>query len=174
MIKLEKISVKFPELDQIAKWRNQSLISLRSNDLTAKGDGQKKWVDSFGPDEKYYFIYKLNNRELVGYCGLDKIDSIHRTAELCLLIAPRLQKYGLGSATVSELLQMAFIDFNLNTIFIEVILNSTGNIKFWRKQGFIDEGRLRQRYFKNLVYKDSIIASITRYEWILKQELEGI
>lgn len=172
MIKLEKIYNKFPELDLIAKWRNQSLISLRSNDLTAKGLSQTDWVNSFSHKEKYYFIYIQTLEKFVGYCGLDKINSIHRTAELSLLIAPLFQKHGFGSATTQKLLEMAFIDFNLNCVFIEVILSSTGNIKFWKKQGFQDEGRLRQRYFKNRTYEDSVIASITKDDWLDKKELK--
>ena len=42
------------------------------------------------------------------------------------------------------LLRMSFEDFNLNVIFIEVILSSTGNIKFWRKQNkMIKENRTK-------------------------------
>jgi hypothetical protein len=63
MIKLEKMSVKQPELDLIAEWRNQSMISLRSSDLTAKGQSQINWVNSFGPSEKYYFIYQKSSAE---------------------------------------------------------------------------------------------------------------
>ena len=171
MIKLEKMSNKQPELDWIAEWRNQTLISLRSSDLTAKGDSQTKWVNGFVSSEKYYFIYSDNNKKddygfvFCGYCGLDKIDPVNRTAEMSLLIDPLQYKQGFGAEAVKELLRMAFENFNLNCIFIEVILSSTGNIKFWRKQGFKDEGRLRQRHYKQQVYRDSIVGSMTKQEW---------
>lgn len=177
MIKLEKMSYKQPELDLIAEWRNQSIISLRSNDLTAKGESQRKWIESFTDKEKYYFIYDNSKKHplvdhnlkpipksywLIGYCGLDKIDPVNKTAEMGLLINPAQHKKGYGSAVVKELLRMAFEDFNLNCIFIEVILSGTGNISFWEKQGFVTEGQLRARHFKNGQYYDSKIGSVTR------------
>ena len=174
MIKLEKMSNKQPELDLIAEWRNQTLISLRSSDLTAKGDSQTKWVNGFVSSEKYYFIYSpelpSHNAQgyaltkLLGYCGLDKIDHVNRTAEMGLLIDPEYHKQGYGSAAINALLELAFLGFNLNLIFIEVI-TSTKNIDFWIKQGFRTEGYLKERHFKNGKYYDSHITSIIKNEW---------
>lgn len=184
MIKLEKMSYKQPELDLIAEWRNQSMISLRSNDLTAKGEAQRKWVDSFTDREKYYFIYNYpftydeywnsvadhynfnyeKSKKLVGYCGLDKIDSVNKTAEMSLLINPVYHKKGYGSTVVKELLRMAFEDFNLNCVFIEVI-SSTHNWEFWRKQGFIHEGTLLSRYYKKGSFYNSDMGSYSKRRW---------
>lgn len=181
MIKLEKMSYKQLELDLIAEWRNQSMISLRSSDLTAKGESQRKWVDSFGPSEKYYFIYSVNPSfpedyrfyTILGYCGLDKIDQVNRTAEMGLLINPVHHKHGFGTEAVKKLLRMAFENFNLNCIFIEV-LNSTDNYLFWSKQGFKSEGNLRQRHFKNNHYYGSTIASIIKEDWEREQRKNKI
>jgi len=183
MIKLEKMSNKQPELDLIAEWRNQTLISLRSNDLTAKGDSQTKWVNGFGSSEKYYFIYiddklirgnsyKDTYAYLAGYCGLDKIDPVNKTAEMGLLINPKAHKKGYGTAAIKALLELAFLGFNLNCIFIEVI-NTTDNHLFWEKQGFVYEGYLRQRHFKAGDYYTSTVGSILQSEWKQKQNKDG-
>lgn len=174
MIKLEKMSAKKPELDLIAEWRNESMISLRTNDLTAPGQSQIDWVNSFTTKEKYYFIYSpdmpiLNEpiqetSKLLGYCGLDKIDPINRTAEMGLLIRPNNHGYGYGSKAIKELLKMAFMQFNLNCVFIEV-LGTTQNWDFWLKQGFKYEGSLRARHFKKGRYYQSRVGSILCNEW---------
>ena len=172
MIKLEKMSAKQPELDLIAEWRNQSMISLRSNDLTAKGQSQINWVNRFTEREKYYFIYEVDDdfpndmrdASFLGYCGLDKIDSVNKTAEMGLLINPKYHGYGYGSKAVKELLKMAFIQFNLNCVFIDVI-GTTNNWVFWEKQDFIWEGLLRARHFKNSKYYQSRVGSILCNEW---------
>ena len=179
MIKLEKMSYKQPELDLIAEWRNQSMISLRSSDLTAKGEAQKRWVESFGPSEKYYFIYSpelpshnaqgYTLTKLLGYCGLDKIDSVNRTAEMGLLIDPEYHKKGFGSQAVQELLRMAFTDFNLNCVFVEVI-HSTNNWDFWLKQNFFYEGSLRARHFKDNRFCESRMGSILKSDWEKQQD----
>jgi len=165
MIKLEKITAIQTELDLIAKWRNQSLIGLRANEQTLKGDSQINWVNSFKDNERYYFIYNKNKpTTFFGYCGLDKIDFIHRTAEMSLLINPKLHKKGYGTVAVKELLKLAFTGFNLNCIFIEVI-STTTNWDFWSKQGFKHEGFLQQRYYKNGKYFGSNIGSILKSDW---------
>jgi len=172
-MKLEKMSVKQPELDLIAEWRNESMLCLRTPDLTAKGWSQEQWVKSFTQAEKYYFIYDITKaqetfggrgRQLVGYCGLDKIDPINRTAEMGLLIRPDAQKGGYGSKAVAELLRLGFENFNLNCIFIEVIA-TTNNCVFWEKQKFVWEGSLRQRFYKKGKYYPSRVGSILKEEW---------
>jgi RimJ/RimL family protein N-acetyltransferase len=118
--------------------------------------------------EKYpngiYIHNPLIKPKLVGYCGLDKIDSVNRTAEMGLLIDPEHHGKGYGSVVVRKLLKMAFEQFNLNCIFIEVI-GSTNNWDFWLKQGFFHEGLLRARYYKNGVYYQSRVGSILKSEW---------
>jgi RimJ/RimL family protein N-acetyltransferase len=166
VIKLERMSVKFPELDMIADWRNQTMQTLRSNNLTAKGDSQRKWVESFGPTEAYYFIYDsdLPTKELLGYCGLDKIHPVHNTAEISLLIRPDCLKSGYGRETIRQLLKIGFGMFNLKCIFGEII-DSSPSWEFWAKQRFVLEGQLRMRFFKDSVYYGSKVGSITRNEW---------
>lgn len=171
MIYLEKMSAKHPELEFIAAWRDESRDSLRANDLTAFGDSQDRWVREMNPDkEKYYFIYngplryKNSVDSLVGYCGLDKINPVHRTAEMSLLIAPGKRNMKYGSMAVSELLKMAFDDFNLNCVFVEVV-GTTSNWDFWEKQGFKKEGMLKKRFFKQNRYYNSTIGSITKEDY---------
>ena len=179
MIKLEKMSVKFPELDLIADWRNESMASLRSGNLTAKGDSQREWVEGFGSNESYYFIYDEkvkcpkfdndgtlypNSYFLLGYCGLDKIHQVNRTAEISLLVKPKVQKCGYGSEAVKELLDIGFGLFNLNLIFGECY-TTTNNWEFWQKQGFEVEGRLQKRKWWNDKYYDSITFSMNRNQW---------
>jgi len=168
MIKLEKMSDKQPELDLIAEWRNQTLISLRTSDLTAYGKSQRKWVDGFGPDVAYYFIYDARRdyrfSTFLGYCGLDKIDPVNRTAEIGLLINPKRQKNGVGKEAVRLLLELAFSNFNLNCVFGECY-QTTDNWEFWKKCGFIAEGELRARKWWDRKFYNSVMFSMTRLEW---------
>lgn len=168
MIKFEKMYIKQPELNLIADWRNQNLISLRSNDLTVKGSAQERYVNNLKANEKYYFIYNEyeipTQKDFIGYCGLDKINTVNKTAEMGLLIKSRQQKKGYGAKAIQVLLRMAFEDFNLNCVFIEVI-GSTTNWVFWEKQGFKLEGNLRERHYKKGSYYGANIGSILKSEW---------
>ena len=166
MIGLSQMSYKQDELTKIAAWRNENLISLRTNSKTDPAN-QKKWVESFGGSEKYFFIYdyQANSKpKFVGYCGLDKINRVNKTAEMGLLIGTEFHKKGYGRAAANALLKYGFRDLNLNCIFIEVY-NTTTNWNFWMKCGFVKEGRLLARKFWNGTFYSSVMASFLRKDF---------
>jgi RimJ/RimL family protein N-acetyltransferase len=159
---LDPISLKEPELSLIAKWRNESLHTLRSHERTMEYN-QKDWVlDSQKRGDRYYFMYY--GHDLVGYCGLDKIDNINKTAEIALLVNPDLWEFGHKTIACKLLLWKAFNEMNLNCIYVEVYCTSNAWF-FWKQMGFRAEGKLRQRKFWDGVYYDSIIASILKEEF---------
>jgi RimJ/RimL family protein N-acetyltransferase len=152
-------------LQKIAQWRNKSLVSLRSTYPTHP-DLQIFWYKQVVSDKSvnYFYIYNCIGN-LVGYCGLDKISTPNKTAEIGLLINPDIHKQGLGYAAAHKLLEYGFEKLDLNCIFAEVY-STTGNWNFWSKVGFKKEGMLRQRKFWNNQYYDSMIGSILKKEWL--------
>jgi len=163
LIRLELICIKEEELLQIAKWRNETLLSLRSIEPTPVNyEYQCKWVASI-EHEKYFFIY--NETDFIGYCGLDKINKVNGTAELSLLIGKPFQGKGYGKQAVETLFKIAFDKEELQCVFIEVY-NTTDNwVNFWFNLGFKLEGRLRRRKLWKRKYYNSVIASILKEEW---------
>lgn len=153
------------ELTLIAHWRNQTIHTLRThcnNDL----NNQFKWVINLDAHTaKYYYIY--NDGLFVGYCGLDKINNNNHSAEMSLLIGQKFQGKGYGHDAVNELFKIAFEILKLNRIHIEVYLTSD-NWNFWESCGFKKEGVLRSaKYFEGNFY-DSIVGSILKTEWEVK------
>jgi len=149
-------------LDLIAQWRNQSMKTLRTTTLT-EPENQKEWVDRIKKDDtcKYYFIEDECGR-FIGYCGVDKYDSVNGTAEISMLIRPDWQGKGYGKIAVRYLLQEIFLSpstINTNCIFAECYTTTT-NWDFWAKCGFKPEGILRKRKFWDGQYYDSVIGSI--------------
>ena len=167
-ITLEKISAKQDELNAIAKWRNDSLATLRTSDLTAEGKAQENWINNLSGSDKYYFVCNYDTLQekdiVIGYCGLDKIHPANRTAEISMLIGTEHQGKGYGKKAVDKLLDLAFNLFNLNIVFGEVY-QTTDNLKFWLKCGFKEESTLRDRKYWNGKYYDSTIFSMSKGEW---------
>jgi RimJ/RimL family protein N-acetyltransferase len=152
-------------LTQIACWRNKNKKILRTSGETNYNQ-QREWVNKITNDKtcQYYFIRNSENKELVGYCGLDKINLVNRVAELSLLIDPYWQKKRFGKTVVKELSRIAFAELNLNLIFVECY-TTTLNCTFWEKCGFKIEAQLRERKYWNNNFYDSVIASITKKEY---------
>lgn len=167
MIKLIPInkSPRYNELTKIANWRNQTLHTLRSHCKT-NPNNQPRWVVNLdAATEKYFYIYDDN--VFIGYCGLDKINYNNNSAEMSLLIGPEFQREGHGKKTVEKLFEIAFEKLGLNRIHIEVYTTS-GNWKFWESCGFTIEGLLRETKYLEGKYYDSIVASILKSEWKVK------
>lgn len=152
-------------LTQIAMWCNdhKNFPALRSHLLTSP-DLQRDWFQSIIKSEKdqYYFIYMRG--DMVGYCGLDKINHYHKTAEISLLIGTEFQERSYGRIAVETLLRIGFITFDLNCIYAEVN-NITEAPIFWSKCGFKKEGVLRSRKRWNSKATDVQVRSILKSEW---------
>ena len=176
-IYLEPISLKEKELLQIAEERNQTLASLRNSEPTPINiDHQKKWLASMSESDRYYFIYDTNygsgfKEEFLGYCGLDKISLVNRTAEISLLICENYQKLGYGKKAIKLLLEKGFHDFHLNCIYGECYY-STENWKFWLNCGFVQDGVLQERKFWKNKFYHAMSFSMTRDIWF-KQSMKG-
>lgn len=166
MIILIPIYKNYPALENIASWRNSTLYTLRATCPTSTE--QYDWIEFLDNEtEKYYFIAKDNTepqKNIIGYCGLDKISNTNKTAEISLLINPYKQGNGYGSEAVRKLLEISFEGLGLNCIFAECY-TTINTWEFWKKCGFKKEGHLRVRKFWQGKYYDSIIGSILRSEW---------
>lgn len=164
MIKLEPIKKKYKELMQIAEWRNETLKTLRSNAPTEVNyDKQCAWVDTIQEDKYFYVYNEMGN--FIGYCGLDKINEVNRTAELSILIGTPFQEKGYGKETVKKLLKYGFKDLHLNCIFIESYTTTNRWTDFWLDIGFTFEGMLRARKYWGGFYYNSVIMSMLKEEW---------
>jgi len=174
MILFEPISPKEEELLEIAKWRNESLIYLRSLKPTPIDfEHQWKWVyESIQKENKYYFIYSAikddfweNKNKFIGYCGFNNINKKSKYAEMSLLIGPEFRNKGYGKEAALKLLNIGFRVFNYNCIFIEVYKTTNVWEDFCRKLRFQQEGILRDRTLWQNKYYDSTIGSILQKEW---------
>ena len=167
MIYLTPIQKDDFSLLSIADWRNQTLISLRSSHRTEMEiHSQNRWVHNWkAAGDEYYFIKTRNDGQLVGYCGLDKISKVNKTAEMSLLIGSEFHRKGLGKYAVRSLLGHGFEVLGLNCIFIEVYRTTTA-WQFWEKCGFIQEGTLKARkYWEGCIY-DSVAACMLENEYL--------
>jgi RimJ/RimL family protein N-acetyltransferase len=142
-MRLERIN-----LLKIAFWRNEVLPSLRSSHPTPVNIiPQIQWVKSFNLNtDNYFFIYSdeiYTHKVLIGYCGLDKVNRINKTAEMSLLINPQLHRKGYGKRAARKLLNYGFNKLKLQCIYIECY-TTTSNWEFWKKVGFKEESRIQR------------------------------
>lgn len=164
-VRLERMTNKDDELIKIAIWRNDCLESLRTPFKTPVDSYQQRiWLNNMDEyKDNYFFIYHDN--EFIGYCGLDKICRINKTAEMSLLIGTPFYHMGFGEEAAISLLEYGFGQLGLQLIYIEVYETTEKYRGFWKKLGFKGEGRLRRRKYWQGKFYDSIVASILNTEF---------
>jgi RimJ/RimL family protein N-acetyltransferase len=135
MIKLRPIEID--DLEQIRKWRQGKGYMLRTeSDITEHS--QKQWYENVVSNRdskiKFWAIYKKETEiyfPLLGYCSLD-FDFINGQAELGLLIGDEYQKQGYGMQVVDMLINKAFNEFRMHSVFFEAY-HCNPAIGFWNK-----------------------------------------
>lgn len=154
--------------------RNNPVIRnwCRENDDISP-DTQKKWAESLTNNNSLRMYAVTDNYGSLttdpiqfGVCGLTNINWYHRTAEWSLYIDPKYQGKGYAYKALLTLLHHGFMSLNLNRIYGEIFYNNLVCLNLAFKIGFKVEGTLRQTYYKNGRYINSVIESMLKDEFI--------
>jgi RimJ/RimL family protein N-acetyltransferase len=105
--------------------------------------------------------------ELIGTMGLHNIDPINRTAITGTLIGE--EKYrggGYGTDAKMLLLDYAFNFIGLHVVESRVIGFNDRSASYSKKCGYVEEARLRSRFYRFGERHDEIILSVTHDDWL--------
>jgi [ribosomal protein S5]-alanine N-acetyltransferase len=101
--------------------------------------------------------FGIERKSLKGICGVFEIRDIeqeHSQAELSFWIAAELWGQGYMSETVKPIIGFGFSNLSLNRLYAYHMLRNPGSGKVLQKNGFVQEGVLRQRVCKWDVFED--------------------
>ena len=102
----------------------------------------------------------------IGNVSLQNIEWINRRAEFAIIIGEKAY-YGKGLATEAGklIIGYGFDRLNLNSIWLGAHAENKAAISVYKKLGFKEEGRIRERFIRNERFYDQILMSILRREW---------
>lgn len=130
-------------------------------------EAERQWVlrvaDPSNRDLVYFGVIQEVNG-LVGLANLRDISWVDRSARLGILIGPEFQGRGFGQDAVALLLKYGFGDLNLHRIELEVRADNVRAVELYRRLGFREEGRLRERWFDENRYHDIVVMGLLRQE----------
>ena len=163
----------YSDLDKIREWRNSQMSILRQTfPLTELN--QDKWYDtiSFSDNQAMFALVEKKDGKpcLIGYCGLVNIALTSRHAELSFIVDPQrvsdetLYRQDFESA-LEMLCRFGFCELNLHRIYTETYAFREDHLRILETFGFQREGILRQHYFANGSFHDSIINAMLYEEW---------
>lgn len=162
-------SMNIEDAEKYVEWMNDFKVTDgtgRSNGIMTIED-EKEWITNESKSNDLNFaIVKLENDELIGNCGIMKINYKDRTAEVGLFIGDENNRSkGYGAEALRLLLDFGFNYLNLNNIMLVVKSFNERAIACYKKVGFKEFGRRRESYFLNGKYYDDVQMDILAKEF---------
>lgn len=97
----------------------------------------------------------------IGNIGLHKIDYIHRNAEVGIVLGePEYWNKGYASKCITAIRDYAFNTLNLHRLTAKIMTENSGSCRAFSHAGFMNEGLMKEYFFKNGRYLDVQIMGI--------------
>ena len=158
------------DLPMLVEWRNDPEVKalLGGWSFPVSLEAEQGWFEEARKTRstQRLAIEVLADGRYIGNIGLYDIDWKERKAEYGILIGDKAawgQGYGQDASTA--LLEYAFLELNLNRVFLRVLALHERAIRLYEKLGFREEGRLRQDVFRGGAYRDTVIMGLLASEY---------
>ncbi len=112
----------------------------------------------------HYAITDAND-EYLGTISLKSIDLTDKKAEYAISLKGRAQGRGIATEATSKILKLAFEDYGLERIYLNVFSDNYPAIRLYERVGFVYEGEFRKHLFLRGEYKTLKWYSMLREEY---------
>jgi ribosomal-protein-alanine N-acetyltransferase len=120
----------------------------------------------------FHLLERSTDRTL-GWCGYHTWFTAHRRAEIGYVLNDESAKgKGYMGEALPQVIRHGFETMNLHRIEALVGTYNEPSLKLIRKNGFREEGVLREHYLRNGVYEDSMVFGQLRPEYTLNQIIQ--
>jgi RimJ/RimL family protein N-acetyltransferase len=111
-------------------------------------------------------IHAADDSRLIGICGLDSTDLVHRHAEVGIFIGSRAdQNRGYGRDAIVTLLRFGFDHLGLHRIGIMANAENERAVHLYASIGFVEVGREREVVFMRGHFRDHVCFDILEDEF---------
>lgn len=131
-------------------------------------DNEMDWYEAQRKQTNIYnfAICDISNDNYIGGCGINKIDWNNSSCLVGIFIGDAAYRgRGYGTEAMGLLLDFIFMHMNINRVELRVFSFNKRAIKSYIKNGFVEEGKMRQAIFRYGKYHDEVIMSILREEY---------
>ena len=123
------------------------------------------------PDFRHFIIEAGDAYPSVGFVILQGCRNPHQSIELKrIVLQPESQGGGIGSACIRRLAQMAFRDLGAHRFWLDVKARNTRAQALYLREGFVEEGRLRESVRTDDGYDALIVMSMLDREHAARRD----
>ena len=127
---------------------------------------QIKWIENLSNEKSVFRAMVDVDGTAIGTIILADIDMRNGTAEIHIKLANASERgKGYGTDAVSALVSYSFDELRLNCIYCRIKEDNIASQKMFEKCGFIKEGCLRSRVYRNGRYYDFYEYSLLKSEF---------
>ncbi len=172
--KIRLRAIRHDDLEPIRAWINDPEVTrgLLVGRYPMTEETERQWIEEkmkVSSSETLYTIETLAG-DYVGGISLFQIHPVEHHAELGIVIGDKLQwSKGYATEAMELIIEFGFNQLNLNMIYLAVVLFNTRAAALYKRVGFVEEGRLRQRVYRDGSYHDELSMSILRTEWMARR-----
>lgn len=123
---------------------------------------EQQWLSQqsgYTRGEYQFAVETVAEDELVGRCGITRVDWKNRLAELGIMIGAPHRGMGYGKEAMGLLCDFCFREMNLHKLKVSVFAFNEAALRCYRANGFAEEGRLRDELWRDGGYRDVVILS---------------
>lgn len=154
------------DLPQLMKWRNQSHFRQYFREVSEINSiNQYKWFESVSDKNSLHKMFAIVNLEdncLLGACGLCYIDWVNRSADFSIYIGYDDiyidDKYAIDAGKL--MIDYGFAVLNLHRLWAEIYSIDDKKKIFFKTLSFKLDGELRQTYWYNNEWHNSLFYSL--------------
>lgn len=103
--------------------------------------------------------------EYLGTISLKNVDLVNKKAEYAISLRRMAQGKGIATEATHEILKMAFEQYDLQRVYLNVLSDNQRAIRLYEKCGFVYEGEFRKHLFLRGEYKSLKLYGMLKEEW---------
>lgn len=129
---------------------------------------QKCWMENFeNSDQCIKLMIELINSKTIGMISLENINWKDRAAAVSYKICAALEDRIKGDTldALKGMIGYAFNEMGMNCIYAEILEENYFSRNLCKRAGFIEEGIMRKRVYKNGKYRNFVSVSILKEEF---------
>ena len=120
-----------------------------------------------GKDIHYAIVDEQD--EYMGTVSLKGADLTARNAEFAISLRKKAQGKGMGEAATKEILRLAFEEFGLERVYLNVLSENKRALSLYEKCGFAYEGEFKKHLFLGGEYKSLKWYAMLKEEYYKRQ-----
>lgn len=155
------------DAERCYRWMNDpNIVRTLKSRYPIAFQNEMEWLDRAmhaSASERHFAIERKDDRTHIGNASIHEIEWVSRVAAFGLFIGePSAWNRGFGSDAIRTLVRFAFDEMNLRKLRINVFDYNDRAKHVLETQGFVQEGRLRDEFFRDGAYHDIVILSTFR------------